>query len=248
MREKYSAKVLQDLVAQKLLENGFSYIVGNDMQRWREMRISKGARIPSPFNPRFCDQSQSRFVSILDRDDNVVATRAWRTIETDNFVRAVESGAIWMDNPTSYGFSRIDSRLDSRSVRQNSGWISIGGAMESFIPGKAFSWYLGSLHWVFATMEDVDYTVTTAFSDIARANIPIRRYGYRHRTTLPRHYFPHVDETHELTLFWSSKDEALEEIKSRVKLLRSANTQDLKAAVVTRDRVQIPQELPVITV
>ncbi|MBL6598478.1 MAG: hypothetical protein ISP41_06265 [Alphaproteobacteria bacterium] len=248
MREKYSAKALQDLVSQKLLENGFSYIVGNDMQRWRELRMSKGARIPSPFNPRFCDQSQSRFVSILDGNENVVATRAWRTIETESFVQEVESGKIWMDNPKSFGFSKIHSGLDPRSVHTNSGWISIGGAMESFVPGKAFSWYLGSLHWVFATMEDVDYTVTTAFPDIANADIPIRRYGYKHRAKLPTHYFPHVDETHDLTLYWSSKNEALEEIRSRVELLRAANTQDLKASVTSRDRVQIAEKLPFLPV
>ena len=172
MNSNNTAKILQNLVAKILDRNGYSYVVGNNMTQWREMRIAKGARIPSQFNPEFCDQTQCRYVSILDREGNIAATRAWRTIEIDDFVEMIEGGRMWVDDPESYGWRRFDSGLNRGAVISESGWISVGGAMQSFVPGKRLSWYLGSLHWIFATMEGVDCTITTAFRDIAAAQIP----------------------------------------------------------------------------
>lgn len=230
---------LQNTVSEILSHNGFRYIVGNDMKEWRAMRKSKGARIPNTFDPKFCDQAQSRFVSILDSGGNVAATRAWRTLETGNFVDAIETGKVWVDDPEAYGWQRFDSGIDRHSVLSDTGWISIGGAMQSFVKGKRLSWYLGTLHWIFATQEGVDCTVTSAFRDIAAANIPTQRYGYRHEIEMPERYYPHNQQRFALTLYWSSRQDAIDEIESRLELLRAANTKNLVNAIVARDRMEV---------
>lgn len=146
MAINHSIILLQNHVARILARSGYSYVVGNDMEKWRAMRLRRGARIPNPFDPEFCDQTFSRYVSIVDRRGVTVATRAWRMIETASFVDAIESGAVWMDDPADRGWRRLDTGIDPRSVPAESGWISVGGAMQSFVPGKKLSWYLGTLH------------------------------------------------------------------------------------------------------
>jgi hypothetical protein len=111
--------------------------------------------------------------------------------------------------------------------------------MQSFVPRKKLSWYLGALHWIFAIQDGVDCTVTSAFRDIAAANIPARLYGYRHHKELPERFYPHNGQRVALTIYWSSRMDAIEETASRLELLRSTNTQDLAGAITPRDRVQV---------
>jgi hypothetical protein len=235
--------LLQNKVSDILACNGLRYVVGNDMEEWRSMRKSKGARVPNPFDPEFCDQSQAKFISILNEYGDVVATRAWRILETENFVEAIESGLVWVDDPRVRGWVRFDSGIDKCSVPNDTGWISIGGAMQSFVKGRKLSWYLGTLHWIFATQEGVDCTVTSAFRDIAAANIPRLLYGYRHQMEMPARYYPHNGQHLALTIYWSSREDAIDEIASRLELLRATNTQDLVGAITPRDRVQISEKL-----
>lgn len=242
MTPNRSVLLLQNAVSDTLARNGYRYVVGNDMDEWRSMRLRKGARIPNTFDPAFCDQSQAKFISILDQDGDVAATRAWRNLETDDFVDAIESGKVWVDDPKARGWERFSTGIDRSTAPSDTGWISIGGAMQSFVKGKKLSWFLGALHWIFATQEGVDCTVKSAFRDIAAASIPTRLYGYRQQMELPERFYPHNGQRFALTLYWSSRQDAIDEIASRLELLRATNAQDLVGAVSPRDRVEVPEK------
>jgi hypothetical protein len=56
---------------------------------------------------------------------------------------------------------------------------------------------------------------------------------------MPERYYPHNRQRFALTLYWSSRQDAIDEIHSRLELLRTANTKDLAGAVTARDRMKV---------
>jgi hypothetical protein len=218
------------VVANRLEDHGFWFKVDDDMHRWNARIIARGAGDPyPPLRWRHHDQTTSKNLTLFDgNDDKMIATMAWRILETEDLIDEMESGHLYYRDPKLLGFKRWETGLSDLNLN---GRVGNHGGLVVWRNGLRLSWVMCLLVMIELTLEECDVQVGETLPEVTAGALSQRFYGYHnHRRTKPGN-FPRLSGPTEIQLVWSTKEEVIDEIERRIAILHASGADDFRATV-----------------
>lgn len=219
------------LLANMLECAGMYLELETDMHKFAAQLIHRGRYVYPGFRWLYEGQEQSGAYILRDGDGAMLATIAWRTLDSEDLTASIKDFLPRYSRHESAGWAP-----EIEGILKLSGKIGYRGGLNSFSDIPRIAWFVATAALIRLHGEGADIQCGEARDEMVDTGLMRELYGYRNTNYLGEiDQFgtdPETGETtakrEKLTLVWSRRREIGEEIRDRAALLRQCDPENLR--------------------
>jgi len=238
-------KRLEILAKHHLAQNGLLVKTGTSMHEYEARTVHHGRKPAPQYMEVHQDLDDAFWVMIFDGGDQLLGSITIRYLETDDFMRDIETGHYAYLKPEANGWHEFKSGL--RPEVRLSGTIASRGGINAYVTGKSLSGWLATFAMIDILRHGIDYQVGVALPAVGKGvngrPSPVRFYGYAHDAwTDPIQFYYAMDKPGPCRILWSTESEVVDELRHRERVLEMTGHEDLRATAEAFHRVHGAEE------
>jgi hypothetical protein len=183
-----------DQIMERIAALNLSLAIETDFSRLVDfLRAIRAPWVNPTFDPACHDLSRDAFwIRILDQQGNTVGSHAQKVFVTDDFLRLIDSGALWYRGEVRLKPGQLPWRLRKISTHM-AGTIAYAGSLwiDPSFRKRGLSLLVPFLSRALCFRNfSVDFYTCLVLASLAESGLPRNAYGYRHVEPVLDGYFP----------------------------------------------------------